>query len=152
MDSRVDNVEQIIINSGFKMTYQRRIILNEFYLTSKHMKAEQLYYKVKNKNIGLATVYRTLKIFTDLNIIQEINIDDINYYELKLCINKCIHVHVKCKKCGKIIDIKDAELMDNYLDLSIKLEKLYGIDIMDTNIVIDGVCNLCKEDNHAKTN
>jgi Fe2+ or Zn2+ uptake regulation protein len=141
----------MIIKNGFKMTYQRRMILNEFYLNSKHMRAEELYDKVKSKSIGLATVYRTLKIFSELNIIQEINIDDINYYELKSCINKCVHVHVKCKKCGKIIDIKDEKLMESYLDLSIKLESIYDMDIVDTNIVIDGICNLCKEDNHAKT-
>jgi Fe2+ or Zn2+ uptake regulation protein len=141
----------MIIKNGFKMTYQRRMILNEFYSNSKHMRAEELYDKVKSKSIGLATVYRTLKIFSELNIIQEINIDDINYYELKSCINKCVHVHVKCKKCGKIIDIKDEELMESYLDLSIKLESIYDIDIVDTNIVIDGICNLCKEGNHAKT-
>ncbi|WP_428865685.1 Fur family transcriptional regulator [Clostridium sediminicola] len=139
----------MIIKNGFKMTFQRRLILKELFYSNKHMKAEELFNRVKSKNIGLATVYRTLKILTDLNIIKEMSIDDVNYYEMKLFSKKSLHIHMKCLKCGRIVDIDDEEIIYNYLRLNISLEKKYEIEIKDTNLVFQGICKSCKEKENA---
>lgn len=145
----MERIEQMMINNGYKMTFQRRVILKELFDSNKHMKAEELFKKVKNKNIGLATVYRTLKILTDLNIIEEMNIDDINYYEMKLYSKKCLHIHMKCLKCGKIVDIDDEDLIYKYLKLNMEVEKKHEVEIKDTKLVFQGVCKSCKEEENA---
>lgn len=145
----MERIEQMMIKNGYKMTFQRRIILKELFYSNKHMKAEELFKRVKSKNIGLATVYRTLKILTDLNIIEEMNIDDINYYEMKLYSKKSLHIHMKCLKCGKIIDIDDEDIIYNYLRINMNVEQKYEIEIKDTNLVFQGICKLCKEDENA---
>lgn len=145
----MERLEQIMIKNGHKMTFQRRIILKELFDSNKHMKAEQLYEKVKKKNIGLATVYRTLKLLTDLNIIKEMNIDDINYYEMKLYSKKSLHIHMKCLICGKIVDIDDENLIYKYLKLNMEVEQKYQVEVKDTNLVFQGICKLCKEEKNA---
>ena len=55
--------------SGFKLTPQREATVLVLLENEKdHLSAEEIYFLVKQKSpeIGLATVYRTLEILTDL--------------------------------------------------------------------------------------
>ena len=70
--------------------------------------AEEIYQRVKNDKIGLATVYRSLKLFERLGIVKEIPMDGVKYYELKIYSKKPLHIHFKCSNCNVIIDIDDA--------------------------------------------
>ena len=116
-------------HKGYKFTIQRRIILQELLNAGMHLKVEEIYERVKNHNIGLATVYRTLEIFTDLGIVKEINIDGVSYYEQKLYSKKPLHIHLKCTKCNSIIDINDKEAVAAYLRLNRVLEENNRIQI-----------------------
>ena len=63
----------------FKFTTQRQIILQAF-LDSKenHMCAEDVYELVRegNPDIGLATVYRSLELFTSLELLKKLDFGD----------------------------------------------------------------------------
>ena len=57
-------------DSGFKLTPQREATVLVLLENEKdHLSAEEIYFLVKKKSpeIGLATVYRTLEILTDIN-------------------------------------------------------------------------------------
>ena len=132
-------------HKGYKFTIQRRIILQELLNAGMHLKVEEIYERVKNHNIGLATVYRTLEIFTDLGIVKEINIDGVSYYEQKLYSKKPLHIHLKCTKCNSIIDINDKEAVAAYLRLNRVLEENNRIQINDIDIMLLGICPKCLE-------
>lgn len=51
-----------------------------------HLSAKDIYDKLKQKNIGFATIYRSLNLFIELNIIKKIDIDNITYYEMKILV------------------------------------------------------------------
>ncbi len=64
-----------------------------------------MYVKQKYPDIGLATVYRTLEIFTDLGIISRNLFDDgIGRYHLKQTVNRHLASSLMCK--GQIKEVE----------------------------------------------
>lgn len=124
--------KKLIEKSNQKFTIQKKLILEEIINAEKHVSAKEIYEKVKEKNIGLATIYRALKSFTEIGIIKEIKIDDTNFYELKIFSGKPLHVHFKCIKCNTILDIDDKELVLEYSELSPPIEVVTSWSILPT--------------------
>ena len=74
--------------AGFKLTLPRQAILNVFAENPKHLSAEEIFSSVHKEypGIGLATVYRTLDLLTQMGLIFEfdfkINSHQIHFYGL----------------------------------------------------------------------
>lgn len=146
MSSSLAPFAEILRKSGYKLTRQKKIILTIIKNCKMHISAKQIYEKVKEINIGLATVYRTVKIFNELGIVKEINIGGSSYYEMKIFSKNSVHAHFKCCKCNCIIDIEDETLNSAYLKLKNKIEAENHLNIEDLNIIFEGVCNKCKQE------
>lgn len=92
--------------SKYRLTPQRKSIL--LALTGsrqgEHLTAEGIYHIAKKNcpQIGLATVYRTLELFTKLSIVQCLVLEDgCSRYELK---QDMAHHHFICLSCGTIME------------------------------------------------
>ena len=73
MDTMMKRMKEKIKFKKCKMTSQRQIILRAFVESpSRHMSAEEVFELVKKTapDIGLATVYRTLDLFTQMDLLQ----------------------------------------------------------------------------------
>jgi len=95
----------------YKLTPQRQQIL-EVMLENKekHLSAEDVYNLVKRKapDVGLATVYRTLELFLEHDIIHSVNFGDgRKRYEYGDNTDGHHHHHAICLKCGKILEINE---------------------------------------------
>lgn len=143
---------EILSRNNIKNTKQKEKILLELMQSSSHLMAEEIYQRVKNDKIGLATVYRSLKLFERLGIVKEIPMDGVKYYELKIYSKKPLHIHFKCSNCNVIIDIDDAEINLDYIKLNQKVEMKRELEVNDVNITLLGLCKKCREDLHGKTN
>ncbi|KUK08004.1 MAG: Fe2+/Zn2+ uptake regulation protein, partial [Caldanaerobacter subterraneus] len=67
-----DKLKEKLKEKGFKLTTQRRVILDVIMENKdKHLSSEEIYDLVKRKypEIGLATVYRTLQLFEELGLV-----------------------------------------------------------------------------------
>jgi len=146
MDKDLIYFRKIIENKGYKFTTQKQIILKLLIKSKIHLNAEEIYKNVREFSIGLATVYRTLKMFNELGIVKEISINGVNYYEMKIFSGKPLHIHLKCTKCGSIIDIDDKYLNLEYLKLNNLIEGKNNLTISDVNIMLVGLCSDCRED------
>lgn len=146
MDKDFSWYKKLFEKNGYKFTAQKRIILLEIINANTHLSGKEIYEKVKNRNVGFATVYRSLKLFNELGIIKEINIDNVSYYEMKIFSKKPLHIHFKCSKCDNIIDIDNKDLNLEYIKLNNKVEEKNNVDVdvYDVNIMLIGVCNKCK--------
>ncbi len=144
--------QEILSRNNIKNTKQKEKILLELMQSSSHLMAEEIYQRVKNDKIGLATVYRSLKLFERLGIVKEIPMDGVKYYELKIYSKKPLHIHFKCSNCNVIIDIDDADINLDYIKLNQKVEMKRELEVNDVNITLLGLCKKCKEDLHGKTN
>ncbi|EDK32684.1 Fur2 [Clostridium kluyveri DSM 555] len=136
--------KKLIKNKGYEFTIQKRILLLEMINANTHLSVKQIYERIKDKNIGLATVYRSLKIFGELGIVKKINVDNINYYEIKIFSGKPLHVHFKCDKCNSIIDVDNLEQDLSYIKLNKKIEEKNDVEIYDVDIMLKGLCSKCK--------
>ena len=100
MDKDLSLYKKLFEKNGYKFTTQKRIVLLEIINANTHLTVNEIYDKIRNRNIGLATIYRSLKLFNELDIIKQINIDNVSYYEMKIFSGKPLHIHFKCSKCG----------------------------------------------------
>lgn len=146
MDKDLTPFKKIIERNGYKFTLQKKIILKTIIESKNHLNAKEIYESINIKNIGLATVYRNVKEFQKLGIVKEISIDGVSYYEMKMFSKKPFHVHLKCHRCGSIIDIDTKALSLEYIKLNEKIEDNNNIEIFDSDIMFTGLCSKCKED------
>ena len=129
---------------GYKMTPQRKEILQIFVEHEGHMRAEDVY-KILRENdsdIGLATVYRSLDLLSELGILVQVDFGDgCARYELNNADPKIHHHHhLICLKCKKVIEFEEdlLEVMEAYI------EKKSGFQIKNHEVKFFGYCNDCK--------
>ncbi len=123
---------------------QRSLILEIVKSTKTHPTAEWIYEKAREKmpTIGIATVYRNLKILTELGeIIKIAGSDGFERYDG----NKERHYHFKCKQCGRLIDLsarsqKNLEAMDHMIKNTFDLE---GKEAIVNMTLLEGICEDC---------
>ncbi|SJZ79674.1 Fur family transcriptional regulator [Garciella nitratireducens] len=138
--------KKLLEKSGYKFTMSRRIVLKTILDSKTHLNVKEIYNKIKEYNIGIATVYRALKIFNEVGIVKEININSRNYYEMKIFSGKPLHIHFKCFKCNNIMDIDSQNINFDYLKLNKKVEEKNNIVIYDSDIMFEGLCSKCREE------
>ncbi|WP_127836510.1 Fur family transcriptional regulator [Clostridium prolinivorans] len=139
--------KKLLEENEYKFTIGKRIVLKTILDSKTHLNVKEIYDKIKEyHHIGLATVYRALKVFNKLGIVKEININGISYYEMKIFSGKPLHVHFKCFKCNSIIDIDSQSINFDYLKLNKKVEEENNIVIYDSNIMFLGLCSKCREE------
>lgn len=132
----------------YKMTPQRRLILQILLENQElHMSAEEVYALAKDKDseIGLATVYRTLDLLEELNILHKLNFGDGRArYELSHVQAGHHHHHLVCLNCKQILEVKEDLLQQ----LESLIESEHGFHIMDHRVQFYGYCAACnKEEN-----
>lgn len=145
--SAIDNFQDILCDKGYKMTTQRRVVY-DILMEKKdaHLSPEEVYELIKHKHpkIGLATIYRTLQLFEEIGLVYKLNFDEgCNRYEILSPNNNEIHQHhhLICKKCGKIIEVKE-DLMNSLEEI---IEKQYNFEILNHNVKFTGICSDCRK-------
>lgn len=140
----METLKDKLKEKGYKLTPQRRATLDTIIENKgKHLSTEEIYDLVKDKcpEIGLATVYRTLQLLDELELISKINLDDgCSRYELNTQEDDHQHHHLICVKCGDIIEV-EVDLMEA---LEEEIEKNYDFNIMDHKVKFFGHCSKCQ--------
>jgi Fur family transcriptional regulator, ferric uptake regulator len=131
-----------IAQRGLKSTKQRDIILDSFLSSERHMSIEELYLKLraKHQNIGYATVYRTLKLFSEAGIAREMQFGDgqTRYEHLGEGEH---HDHLVCTRCGKIEEFENETI--EHLQAEIAASR--GFLIERHRLELYGVCGNCRK-------
>lgn len=99
-------------NKGLRSTSQRRLIIDTFFEGAPHMTIEDLLTEVRarDRGIGYATVYRTLKLLAECGVASERRFGDgLSRYELADEASTH-HDHLICVSCGKIIEFEEPRI------------------------------------------
>jgi Fur family peroxide stress response transcriptional regulator len=98
-------------SKGYKATPQRIAICRIALNSRVHPSAQQVYDEVKkiHPTVSLATVYKTLKVLRDLDLVQEINFPK---GQARFDSNMNPHINLICLKCGTITDIDDMAIKE----------------------------------------
>ncbi len=103
-------VEQLCIDKGLKMTEQRRVIARVLSDSDDHPDVEQLYQRASkiDSRISIATVYRTVKLFEEANILDRHDFGDgrARYEERP----EEHHDHLIDMNSGEVIEFRDDEI------------------------------------------
>ena len=131
---------------GLKVTHQRLLVLSVLEQNhGKHMTAEDIYELVSGEcpEIGLATVYRTLQLLRDMQLVDRISLDDgCVRYEIGHLIKdgtKHNHHHLICRGCGRVTPFDD-DLLE---DLERHIEESAGFHVLDHELKFYGLCSDC---------
>jgi len=140
MSREVEVLINFLNEKNLKLTSQRKIILDAFLRTERHVSAKDLYDIIRKRNpeIGLATVFRTLRLLREANIAKVVSFGDKKLrYEHKY--GHKHHDHLICVKCGRFVEVLDK----NIERLQNELCKKAGFTLERHKMDIYGVCREC---------
>lgn len=131
----------LIKNSNLKYTKQREHILEAIFYNKGHFTPEDIYKLILDKhpesNIGIATVYRTLGLLEDSNLVTSISFGaQGKKYEFGLGEH---HDHLVCTSCGKIFEFHDETIELRQREISASL----GFKMSGHFLKIIGTCGEC---------
>ncbi len=144
MEKRIERIKEALHDARYKLTPQREVTVRVLLENeSSHLSAEDVFMKVKDKypEIGLATVYRTLELLNELNVLDKVNFGDgVSRYDLRKEGAQHFHHHLICIHCGSVEEVEEDLLTD--------VEKIvtrdFDFDIIDHRLTFHGICKLCK--------
>lgn len=104
-------LKDFLSNKNLRGSSKRSIILNAFLREEGHITAEALYRKIvkEHPSIGLATVYRNLKLFKEAGLARMSRFGKNEaYYEHNYMHTH--HDHLICLSCGKIVEFENPDI------------------------------------------
>ena len=122
-----------------KLTSQRRTILHQA-MREVHFSADQLldFSKKEDPTVSKATVYRTLALLKESNILEEHDFGDgKKLYERSQ--GRKHHDHLICIKCGRIIEFENEPIER----LQNAEAKKHSFKIVYHSLKLFGFCNNC---------
>jgi Fe2+ or Zn2+ uptake regulation protein len=120
-------------------TSQRKAVLLALGdLHGTHPTASEIYgaIRVRNYQIGLATVYRTLDAMVERGDVAAVRTGNAVRYDL----THHHHHHIVCQICGKVTDVDASEVPSELLTF---FEGETGFDLSDATIQLNGICAVC---------
>lgn len=139
----MDKILDILSKKGFKLTVQRKIILDSIINSKEHPSVDQIIKSVKREypNISQGTIYNTLDLFYETGIISKLKTeqDKLRYDPVTER-----HHHIFHSDSDKIEDYYDDDLnrlLDNYF----RNKKIKNFKIEDFKLQITGKYNQLKQ-------
>ena len=135
----MSKIEDKCKDKGVRLTDQRRIIAKvmsdskQTYGSKDHPDVDELHKRVNelDKNISIATVYRTVKLFEEAGILVK---HDFKAGKARYEINDD-HNHLIDIKTGEIIEFVDTDIEE----LQKKIAEKYGYELVDHKLELYGV-------------
>ena len=127
---------------GYKITPQRRGVIQTITSSQDHLTPAAIYEKVRQEypNIGFVTIYRTLEILDKLGLICEVHAGgSCRSYLVRRPAEH--HHHLICSDCGVVVDFTDCDLDE----LKQSLSKKSGFRIDDHLLEFIGLCQGCQQ-------
>jgi len=128
---------------GYKLTPQRKAVIVAITCGHDHLTPAEIYEKVHrdHPNIGLVTVYRTLEILSELELICELHAGgNCRSYTISTPQH---HHHLICSNCGAVVDFSGQDL--NLGELEQRLCRESGFRIDGHVLEFLGMCGACQK-------
>lgn len=130
---------RLILNShSQKITKPRLEILKILKSNHKPLTISEISGKLIDDSIDLATVYRTMNLFEELNIVSLIDFKD-EFKRYELIYDRHHHHHIVCRNCKKVENVETC-ILDN-------IEKFLskkGYSEITHSLEFFGICGECR--------
>jgi Fur family transcriptional regulator, peroxide stress response regulator len=130
-------MEQALRTAGYRITGQRKAIVDYLVSTPEHPGAYKIFEEVKKvqPRLSLATVYNTLQVLTMNGLIKMLTFREDNRYEANLS----FHINLICTSCGRIQDFEAGTHMSPE-----EVREKIGFEVMTYRMEYHGLCSECK--------
>lgn len=124
----------------YRMTRQRRVILEELRKVQTHPSADEVYEMVRHRipHISLGTVYRNLEILSENGYAIRL---DMCGTQMRFDGNPQNHYHSRCTKCGRVSDVS----IEPIIEIEDAVKSLSEFNIHDYRLEFLGICSSCEE-------
>lgn len=142
-DALLEEFKVVLKKSDLKFTKQREVILRTLYNNQDHFTPETLHGLVKTSypelNVGIATVYRTLNLLEESNLVTSISFG-LQGKKFELA-TKPHHDHMICRTCGLIIEFQDPTIEKRQITLT----KEHDFKLTNHMMQLYGICKNCQK-------
>ncbi len=139
-----ERFKEVLRERGLKVTNQRLLVLETIAgHPGEHLTAEEIYELAKEQypEIGLATIYRTVQVLVELNVIDKVSVDDgfVRYELGSAKADSHHHHHAICQECGRVLAF-EGDLLET---LEQALYDTMGFVVTDHEVKLTGYCKDC---------
>tara|TARA_B100001123_G_C15062175_1_gene928060 strand:+ start:75 stop:509 length:435 start_codon:yes stop_codon:yes gene_type:complete len=126
---------------NLRWTPQRKLILEVFFQLEGHVSIDALHKKIRSRDptIGIATLYRTMKLLIDANLAEMHTFNQKTTYERLYQVGH--HDHLICKICGKTVEFEHP-LIEKYQK---EVCDRHGFYLKSHRMELVGLCNQCQK-------
>jgi Fur family ferric uptake transcriptional regulator len=112
--SELDLIIQRLELRGHRMTGSRRRVLEALVTAPAHFTVDDVLHLARG--VGRATVFRTMKLLQDLNVVCRVLMEDGSlHYRLS---TRGHHHHLVCRSCGRVEDFSTCDVSSLVRDLT----------------------------------
>lgn len=133
----VDSVIRRLEALGHRITPARLGIISAVLTQSGHFSVDDILRQARN--VGRATVFRTMRLLTDLDILCRVLLEDGSLH-YRVSRRSHHHHHLVCVSCGNVRELEDCAVGDLLLDLAAAT----GYDIEGHWLEFYGRCSECR--------
>lgn len=131
----------LLKEKGYKLTSQRREIIEALRQEGKRSSARDIYNALRsiNATISMDTVYRNLRLLTEIGVVHQISLQSGAVFEL--ADNKHHHHHLVCVDCEDVVCIPycpEAQTYSGYANSA-------GFEVLGHIFEIYGRCRACRQ-------
>ena len=140
----LDDAEGLLRERGFKVTPQRTLLLQVLAAQATHLDAEEVYAlaHAQDAGISLATVYRTLNLFAELNLVDHRYVEPEHRREVFRLAEGPEQHYLTCIRCGARVLIRTSLLNQ----MARELVRRKGVSVTSACACFTGYCPDCTEE------
>ena len=140
-------LDDFIRAKGLRQTPQRDAIVEVIFASDEHFTADELFERFRKAGINAsrATIYRTLALLTEADLLHEIDLGDgLTTYDPNF-LDRPAHNHLVCIDCGKVVEFEDEHLEV----LNDCLARRLGFQPLKRSLRIEASCDKLRSQGHC---
>ncbi len=137
-----ERFRQFLRAHHLRLTSDREAIVEAVFAIEDHFAADELYFRLRDRGVSKATVYRTLPLLVDCGLLRQVIFGDKHGHYEHVHHEEEGHDHLICTSCGGIIEFQHP-CVDR---LVAAVKRRYGFEPERVVLEISGRCAECRKE------